>query len=92
MTSQAPQTPSLTQSVIATLATRFAVLPLGLLQGALLARGLGPSGLGRYSAVLVDVNLLTTLLALGLPGGLAVLIGQAQGNATTTRRLWRYGL
>lgn len=68
------------------------MLPLGLLQGALLARGLGPSGLGRYSAVLVDVNLLTTLLALGLPGGLAVLVGQAQGNATTTRRLWRYGL
>lgn len=78
--------------MIATLATRFAVLPLGLLQGALLARGLGPSGLGRYSAVLVDVNLLTTLLALGLPGGLAVLVGQAQGNAATTRKLWRWGL
>jgi O-antigen/teichoic acid export membrane protein len=78
--------------VIATLATRFAVLPLGLLQGALLARGLGPQGLGRYSAALVDVNIVTTLLALGLPGGLAVLVGESQGHASATRKLWAYGL
>ena len=76
----------------ATLATRFAVLPLGLLQGALLARGLGPQGLGRYSAALVDVNIVTTLLALGLPGGLAVLVGESQGHASATRKLWAYGL
>lgn len=78
--------------MIATLATRFAVLPLGLLQGALLARGLGPQGLGRYSAALVDVNIVTTLLALGLPGGLAVLVGESQGHASATRKLWAYGL
>lgn len=50
--------------MLTTLATRFAMLPLGLLQGALLARGLGPEGLGRYSATLVDVNIVTTVLAL----------------------------
>jgi O-antigen/teichoic acid export membrane protein len=78
--------------VLATLVTRFAVLPLGLLQGALLARGLGPEGLGRYSAALVDVNIVTTLLALGLPGGLAVLVGESQGDPPATRRLWQVGL
>jgi len=92
VSSPSPQTPSLFRTVIATLATRFAVLPLGLLQGALLARGLGPQGLGRYSAALVDVNIVTTLLALGLPGGLAVLVGESQGHASATRKLWAYGL
>lgn len=95
MTRSAPQpeaTPSLLRSVFSTLATRFAVLPLGLLQGALTARALGPEGLGRYSAVLVDVNIVTTLLGLGLPGGLAVLTGESQGNQAAVRSLWWRGI
>ena len=86
------QSPALLRTVLATLATRFAMLPLGLLQGALLARGLGPEGLGRYSATLVDVNIVTTVLALGIPGGLAVLVGESQGQASATRQLWWFGV
>lgn len=67
---------SLAGAVASTLASRVALLPLGLLQGALLARALEPAGLGRYSALLTDVNLLVTALSLGLPGALSVLIGE----------------
>ena len=91
MTRDTPQpasTPSLLRSVVSTLATRFAILPLGLIQGALTARALGPDGLGRYSAVLVDVNIVTTLLGLGLPSGLAVLTGESQGQPRAVRDLW----
>ncbi len=89
---QPAASPSLLRTVISTLATRFLVLPLGLLQGALTARALGPEGLGRYSAVLVDVNIITTLLGLGLPGGLAVLTGESQGSAKAVQSLWWRGL
>lgn len=89
---QTPLSPSFARSVAWTLATRFALLPLGLLQGVLTARALGPQGLGLYSAVLVDVNLITTLLALGLPGGLAVLVGEAQGDKQTLHKLWKWSL
>ncbi|HND11701.1 MAG TPA: polysaccharide biosynthesis C-terminal domain-containing protein [Pseudomonadota bacterium] len=95
MTRDTPQpasTPSLLRSVVSTLATRFAILPLGLIQGALTARALGPDGLGRYSAVLVDVNIVTTLLGLGLPGGLAVLTGESQGQPHAVRDLWWKGI
>ena len=76
------------------LGTRAALLPLGLLQGALLARSLGPTGLGRYSAALVDVNLLVTLCALGLPGAVTVLSAERRGTpelGDTVRALWRRG-
>lgn len=63
---------------------------MGLLQGVLTARALGPEGLGEYSALLVDVNLLTTLLALGLPGGLAVLSGETDRGSLFT--LWAHGI
>lgn len=73
------------------LGTRAALLPLSLAQGALLARALGPAGVGRYSAALVDVNVLTTVLSLGLPGALAVLQGEERGDAQRLRALWRLG-
>ncbi len=66
----------LARSVLLTLLTRVAVLPLGLLQGAILARRLNPDGLGLYSALLVDVNMAVTVLSLGLPGALSVLVGE----------------
>ena len=71
------------------LGTRLLTLPLGLLQGVLLARGLGPQQLGRYSAALVDVNLLVTVLSLGLPGALAVLCAEAKAEKSALRSLWR---
>jgi O-antigen/teichoic acid export membrane protein len=69
--------------------SRLAVLPLGLVQGAILARQLQPAGLGRYSAILVDVNLLVTLVSLGLPGALAVLMGERNGRL---RALLRFSI
>ena len=74
------------------LGTRAALLPLAFAQGALLARALGPEGVGRYSAVLVDVNVLVTVLSLGLPGALAVLQGEARGDPARLRALWRLGV
>jgi O-antigen/teichoic acid export membrane protein len=74
------------------LGTRVVLLPLGFLQGALLARALGPEGVGRYSAALVDVNVLVTVLSLGLPGALAVLQGEARDDPARLRALWRLGL
>ncbi len=74
------------------LGTRAALLPLAFVQGALLARALGPEGVGRYSAVLVDVNVLVTVLSLGLPGALAVLQGEARGDPARLRALWRLGV
>ena len=67
--------PRLLRTALAALLTRGALLPVALLQGALLARGLGPAGLGQYSAALLDVNLAVAILSLGLPGGLAVVAG-----------------
>jgi stage V sporulation protein B len=90
--------PRLFQAATFALLTRGGLLILGLLQGMLLARGLGPAGLGRYSAALVDVNLIVALLSLGLPGALAVLQSEAAPQAATARlralrRLaWRRGL
>ena len=74
------------------LGTRAALLPLSFLQGALLARALGPAGVGRYSAALVDINVLVTVLSLGLPGAIAVLQGEARGDSQRLRALWRLGL
>lgn len=74
------------------LGTRAALLPLSFLQGALLARALGPAGVGRYSAALVDINVLVTVLSLGLPGAIAVLQGEARGDSRRLRALWRLGL
>lgn len=73
--------PRLLRTALAALLTRGALLPVALLQGALLARGLGPAGLGQYSAALLDVNLAVAILSLGLPGGLAVVAGQARAQA-----------
>lgn len=93
----APPSPRLFAAATFALLTRGLLLILGLVQGMLLARGLGPAGLGRYSAALVDVNLIVALLSLGLPGALAVLQSEA-GAAATSRRLalrrlaWRRGL
>lgn len=74
------------------LGTRAVLLPLAFAQGAILARALGPAGVGRYSAVLVDVNVLVTVLSLGLPGALAVLQGEARGDRQRLRALWRLGV
>jgi O-antigen/teichoic acid export membrane protein len=79
----------LLRSVVLTVLTRIGVLPLGLVQGAILARQLGPSGLGLYSALLVDVNMAVTLLSLGLPGALSVLVGE---RPTRLRALWFHAL
>lgn len=65
---------------------------MALLQGAILARGLGPEGLGGYSAALVDMTLLTTAASLGLPGGLAVLCSEAKGAPDRARSLRRLAL
>lgn len=86
ITGAAPTSPRLFAAATFALLTRGGLLILGLLQGMLLARGLGPAGLGRYSAALVDVNLLVALLSLGLPGALAVLQSEA-GAAAPSRRL-----
>ena len=83
----AAASPSLIQATLATLMVRGLLLPLSLLQGSVLARGLGPAGLGLYSAALVDVNLLVALLSLGLPGGLALIAGEAQQHADRSRRI-----
>lgn len=76
--------------------SRIVLLPLAVLQGVALARGLGTEGLGRYSASLVDVNLLVALLSVGLPGGLAVLASRLQRKPAALRILshiaWRQGL
>lgn len=80
---------SLLGSVVWSLLTRVATLPLGLIQGAILARHLHPAGLGRYSALLTDVNLLVLFLSLGMPGALAVLIGE---RPQRLRRLLRLAL
>jgi O-antigen/teichoic acid export membrane protein len=74
------------------LSARVLLIGLSLAQGAMLARGLGPAGLGRYSAVLVDVNLLVALLSLGLPGALAVLTGETVGRPSRMRLLRRIAL
>lgn len=79
--------PRLLPTAVAALLTRAVLMPVALLQGALLARGLGPAGLGEYAAALVDVNLLVALLSLGLPGGLAILAGEARGRDDHARRL-----
>lgn len=91
--------PRLLPTAIAALLTRGVLMPMALLQGALLARGLGPAGLGAYAAALVDVNLLVALLSLGLPGGLAIAAGQARGQreseptiAALRKLSWRHGL
>lgn len=68
--------PKLYSATVGALASRVILLGLALVQGALLARGLGPAGLGRYSAMLVDVNLLVALMSCGLPGALAVLLAE----------------
>jgi O-antigen/teichoic acid export membrane protein len=65
---------------------------MALLQGAILARALGPEGLGGYSAALVDMTLLTTVVSLGLPGGLAVLCSEAKGDPDRVRALRRLAL
>lgn len=80
------------RAVLAMLGTRAVLLPLSFLQGALLARALGPTGVGRYSAALVDINVLVTVLSLGLPGAIAVLQGEARGDSQRLRALWRLGL
>ncbi len=51
----------------------------------MLARGLGPEGIGRYSAALVDVNLLVALLSFGLPGALAILSSETVGKSSKQR-------
>ncbi len=91
--------PRLLPTAIAALLTRGVLMPMALVQGALLARGLGPAGLGAYAAALVDVNLLVALLSLGLPGGLAIAAGQARGQgegesiiAALRKLSWRHGL
>lgn len=81
--------PSVGHSALWIVASRLAVLPLGLVQGVILARQLQPAGLGRYSAILVDVNLLVTLVSLGLPGALAVLMGERHGRL---RALLRFSI
>ena len=75
------------RSVLWMIVTRAALLPLGLLQGALLARQLQPHGLGRYSALLTDVNLLVTIASLGLPGALSVLLSEDGGRLRPLLRL-----
>jgi O-antigen/teichoic acid export membrane protein len=86
-----PAPPPLWRAALSTLGTRAALLPLAFAQGALLARGLGPEGLGGYSAALVDMTLLVTAASLGLPGGLAVLCSEAHAHspsaATVAARL-----
>lgn len=52
-----------------------------------MSRGLGPNGLGRYSAALVDVTLLATLIGCGLPGAIALYAGQGQGSPRWLRKL-----
>lgn len=80
-------TASLRGAVVSTLLTRVAVMPLGLIQGILLARLLGPAGLGQYSALLTDFNLVVTVLALGLPGALAILLGERPQRLRALLRL-----
>ncbi|MCS6915063.1 MAG: polysaccharide biosynthesis C-terminal domain-containing protein [Myxococcales bacterium] len=77
---QRSSVPAVGRSVLWMVLTRAALLPLGLAQGAVLARQLGPAGLGRYSALLVDANLLVALAGWGLPGALSVLLGQEPGR------------
>src|SRR5262249_45691055 len=84
---QAPPAPKVGRSVLWMIVTRAALLPLGLLQGALLARQLQPAGLGRYSALLTDVNLLVTIASLGLPGALSVLLSEDSGRLRPLLRL-----
>lgn len=79
--------PRLLPTAAAALLTRGVLLPVALLQGALLARGLGPAGLGEYTAALVDVNLLVALLSLGLPGGLAIVASEARGQLDGEHRI-----
>lgn len=79
--------PRLLPTAVAALLTRGVLLPVALLQGALLARGLGPAGLGEYTAALVDVNLLVALLSLGLPGGLAIVASEARGQLDGEHRI-----
>ncbi len=93
----APEAPRLLPTAVAALLTRGVLLPVALLQGALLARGLGPAGLGEYTATLVDVNLLVALLSFGLPGGLAIAAGELRrqsGDALLPLRQlsFRHGL
>lgn len=75
------------QATLAALALRALLMPLSLLQGSVLARGLGPAGLGLYSAALVDVNLWVALLSFGLPGGLALVVGESRRHENEARRL-----
>lgn len=82
-----PPSPPLLQAALSMLLVRGLLLPLSLLQGSVLARALEPAGLGLYSAALVDVNLLVALLSLGLPGGLALVAGEAQMRADRSQRL-----
>jgi O-antigen/teichoic acid export membrane protein len=79
--------PSLLQATLSTLLLRALLLPVSLLQGSVLARALGPAGLGLYSAALVDVNLLVALLSLGLPGGLALVAGEARQHSDQPQRI-----
>lgn len=77
-TALAATSPSLLSATLSTLLVRGLLMPLSLLQGSVLARALGPAGLGLYSAALVDVNVLVALFSLGLPGGLALVAGEAR--------------
>ncbi|HRI54519.1 MAG TPA: hypothetical protein PLW65_30480, partial [Pseudomonadota bacterium] len=66
--------------MLAMLGTRAALLPLSFLQGALLARALGPAGVGRYSAALVALNVLVTVLSLVAFHDLQAKIAECGGD------------
>lgn len=87
----APRSPRLLAATVGALGARVLLLGLSLGQGVLLTRGLGPEGLGRYSAVLIDINLLVALLSFGLPGALAVLTGESAGSASRLAQLRTLG-
>lgn len=87
----APRSPRLLAATVGALGARVLLLGLSLGQGVLLTRGLGPEGLGRYSAVLIDINLLVALLSFGLPGALAVLVGESAGGASRLAQLRALG-
>lgn len=91
MTDRSPGSPKLLTATVGALGARAFLLGLSLGQGVLLTRGLGPEGLGRYSAILIDINLLVALLSFGLPGGLAVLVGESGGSPGRVAQLRQLG-
>jgi O-antigen/teichoic acid export membrane protein len=87
---------SLLKTAIGSLGLKIAAAGIGLLNGVLLARMLGPAEFGVYSIVIAAVTLFGTLAALGLPPLVTreVAVHHAQGNwpllkgLLATSQLW----